>query len=315
MLQASPISLRRLPFEHGAEALRLVARAWPQDERAAQLAAISALATSGRASELVLVEARRDRQLVGASLAQCLPGKAAVVWSPQIAEVEDLATQQLLLQELHRFLSEAGVQLAQALVDEPSVDVRAALQAAGYIHAGDLSYMAALADCFPHRPPAAPLSYEPYQPDQPDRLERLVAATYGGSLDCPLVDGMRETADVLAGYRAVGVFRSDLWLIVRGHDRDVGCLLLADHPDENQLEIVYLGLVPAARGRGWGRLITAQALWMARQCRRSRVVLAVDATNWPAIAIYVAVGFAGWDRRSVLVRSFRGDATSAAPTT
>jgi ribosomal protein S18 acetylase RimI-like enzyme len=100
------------------------------------------------------------------------------------------------------------------------------------------------------------------------------------------------------------VFDPQRWLIVGEGRHDIGCLLLADYPRDDQWELVYMGLVREARGRGLGAAIVRHAQWLARQAERSRLVLAVDADNWPAIAVYVACGFVTWDHRSVYVRVF-----------
>jgi ribosomal protein S18 acetylase RimI-like enzyme len=284
------------------DALHLAAEAWPADERAGQLAAIRQIVADGMAGELVLVAARRGGRLVGAELAHKLAGRSAVVWAPQLRGGENSATTLALLAELHKQLARADVQLCQALLESATSPEANLLLAAGYQHAGDLLYMAADAKSFPAQPPTMPLVLESWTPASEERLARVVEATYRGSLDCPLVDGMRKTADVLAGYRAVGKFRPELWMIAHESNEDVGCLLLADHPGQEQWEIVYLGIAPQFRGRGWGKLLTRHALWLAGEAGRARVVLAVDAANAPAVNAYAECGFAAWDRRSALVR-------------
>jgi mycothiol synthase len=89
------------------------------------------------------------------------------------------------------------------------------------------------------------------------------------------------------------------------HDgADLGCLLLADHPDQRIWELVYMGIVPEARGRGLGLALARQAQWRARQAGAERLVLAVDAANEPALRGYAAAGFITWDRRSVFLKLF-----------
>ena len=83
--------------------------------------------------------------------------------------------------------------------------------------------------------------------------------------------------------------------------RDVGCLLLADHPRHNSMELLYLGLIPAARGRGWGKHLVRRAQGLTRLAGRSRLVLAVDAANAPAVQTYTATGFQAWQRRRLYV--------------
>jgi ribosomal protein S18 acetylase RimI-like enzyme len=129
--------------------------------------------------------------------------------------------------------------------------------------------------------------------------------TYEGTLDCPALNGVRRLEDVVEGYRATGSFRTENWLIARESGRDIGVLLLTDHPSARHWELMYMGVVSAARGRELGRQITRHALWLARCADVERVVLAVDAANRPALAMYERAGFAAWDRRSVFVRFLR----------
>ena len=46
-------------------------------------------------------------------------------------------------------------------------------------------------------------------------------------------------------------------------------LLLADHPKARHWELMYMGLVPEVRGRGWGRQIARYAQWLAAARRSS----------------------------------------------
>ncbi len=100
---------------------------------------------------------------------------------------------------------------------------------------------------------------------------------------------------------------------MRHSQRDIGCLLLADHPESNQWELVYMGLVPEARGRGWGAKIARHAQWEAQRAGRERLVLAVDAANRPAVAMYQQAGLFAWDRRVVLLRVLTGGPAAQSP--
>ena len=119
------------------------------------------------------------------------------------------------------------------------------------------------------------------------------------------VDGPLTTADVFAGYRAVGEFRPDLWHIAIHNGADVGCLLVNLHPDVAHAEIVYVAVVPEVRGRGLGLALTRHAQWLASQTKSQRLVLAVDAANEPAIRLYSKAGFDVFDRRAVWIHSLR----------
>jgi len=135
-------------------------------------------------------------------------------------------------------------------------------------------------------------------------LAHIVEATYEQSLDCPAMDGLRSIEDILDGYRATGRFDPSRWLIVEHEGRDVGCLLLTDHPMHENWELVYMGVVARDRGHGWGVEIARHAQWLTRQAGRPRLVLAVDAANGPGIEMYSAAGFQAWDRRAVYLRTF-----------
>ena len=77
---------------------------------------------------------------------------------------------------------------------------------------------------------------------------------------------------------------------------------MADHRPAPHWELVYMGLVPSARGYGYGEQITRKAMWQARQGGAEKLVLAVDLANSPALAMYARAGFISWDRRQVFAR-------------
>lgn len=288
--------------------LALAAQAWPEEERAAQWQAIGAAVRAGNSADIVLLAARRGQELLAAAVAQALPGRSAVVWLPQFAapprdEQQSLAS--LLMTRLLGDLAAHGVQLAQALVSCDDQRAATQLQCSGFEFSADLLYLAAPADSFPEQPPRLPFVLEAFQMADGIRLVRLIERTYVGTLDCPRLDNLRETADVVAGYLAVGQFRPELWQIARYGGQDVGCLLVNLHPEVNHAEIVYLGLVPEVRGRGWGLELARQAQWQAELAECDQAVLAVDAANHPAIRMYAAAGFVQWDRRATWIKSLR----------
>jgi mycothiol synthase len=286
--------------------LAVAAQAWAQAERAAQWQGLAAIVRDGRPQDVVLLAARLNDRLVAAQLGQMLPGQVAVVWPPQFTERIDVDRVRLADQLFDRLsweLAAGGAQLAQGLVAGEDPDTCALFATGGYRRAADLLYLAAEQKDFPDEPVALAFEIEPFTLDQAPRLADLIERTYVGTLDCPQIDGLRKTADVIAGYRSVGQFRPELWRFVRHEGADVGCLLVNLHPDVRHAEIVYLALVTEARGRGWGKLLARQAQWLARQANCERVVLAVDAANAPAIRLYDLARFAVFDRRSVWIKS------------
>jgi ribosomal protein S18 acetylase RimI-like enzyme len=139
-------------------------------------------------------------------------------------------------------------------------------------------------------------------------LAELIDETYIATQDCPSLNGLRETLDVVAGYQHVGEFRPDRWLILEStapasFRKYGGCLILARHAAHHTMELIYVGVTPGFRQQGLGRKLTQHAQWLAAQDQCERLVLAVDAANEPAIAMYSAAGFWAWEERAIWVKS------------
>ena len=312
------------PRARQGAALALVFDQLAPQVRADHVAGLLASARLGKLSLDGLLEARRNGQTLAAMWTQVQPGRAAGVWPPRMASSAgnaphgaadphtpaadtaaalSAAADSLLASAVDR-LSQLGVRIAQALLPCDAEEDAVRLQRSGFVHLADLVYMVSVVDKFPQDPSDSDVEFEPLSADNHARLAQVVERTYEATLDCPKLNGVREMADVLEGHRAVGSFSASRWLIVRHRERDVGCLLLAQHAAESQLEIVYTGLVREARGHGWGLEITRHAQRLTRSAGCSRLVLAVDADNSPAIRMYTAAGFAAWEQRRALLRIF-----------
>ncbi len=274
-------------------------------DRAAQVNMLIGSETAANTAAEGLLTARRDGQVVGAVFFQVQPGRTALVWPPRLADGEPETTACALLETACQRLQGKGVCLAMALLESPAGADEPLLGQVGFAPLADLSYMVSTEDHFPRSQPSGPLQLEPDSQVNHDRLVGVIEATYEQTLDCPRLNGVRRTEDVLAGYRATGVYSPENWLIVRHDRRDVGCLILADHPSHGNFELVYMGVMPRYRGKRWGVDITRFAQWRAARTGRQRLVLAVDAANVPAIDMYRSVGFQVWEQRRVLARAVR----------
>jgi len=293
-----------VPAEQQAEALRFVFSRLAERDRRRQLETFLTAAPGTEVCLSGLLGASRHGRLVGAVLSQIQPGKTAVLWPPRIIGGEPAATAASLLETACQRLAREQIYMVQALLETDASPDAAVLLEGGFERLAKLFYLVSPEVEFPSQPPWGSLDFEHYSPANHPRLAGVVEATYGQTLDCPRLNGVRQIEDVLAGYRATGVFDPERWLIVRHDGRDVGCLLLADHPKDGNYELVYMGLAASVRGRGWGMDIARQAQWRTRQAGRTRLVLAVDTANQPALRIYTAVGFRVWDRRSAYVKVF-----------
>jgi ribosomal protein S18 acetylase RimI-like enzyme len=206
-----------------------------------------------------------------------------------------------LLEAAVRIAAAGGARLVQALLEPNAGTVANQLRRAGFQQVAELQYLVSSPQNFPTSPPAERLAFEPWSAAAQGRLESVVERSYVGTRDCPQLNGVRLTSEVLAGYRSAGPFDPQRWLLVRHAGQDVGCLLLVEHP-QKIWELAYMGLTPEARGQGWGLELTRHGQWLARQAGASRFVLAVDATNAPALRIYAAAGLDCWDRRGAWLR-------------
>jgi len=293
------------------EALTLLAASAPPEDREAYLTETSRMVLEDP-SLVHLAVARDGSQLTACSMAMRQPGCLGVVWPPVAAApraLDDRLDEVMrgLLRASRDWLADRGTVMAQVILPAVDEHQRRQLEAERFFHLADLLYLGCPAERFPAAEPILPMAFSPYCAEMHDRFARVVDATYEGTRDCPQLNGVRAIDDVLAGYRASGVFRPELWSLFQHGEHDVGCLFLADHPRHGNVELVYMGLLPQWRGRGWGASIVRQAQWVARRLQRERLVLAVDAENRPAIDAYAACGFEAWDRRTVYACRFSSE--------
>jgi len=290
--------------EAAEEVLRLALSGMSAQGAAEQLDLFLGGIRSGEQSTEGLWQARRGGELVGAVASQVQIGRTAVVWPPRTVAPEPLATAQHLLAAACQGIARRGIRVAYAILERVSRADNGLLRDAGFQSLATLLYLMCPECEFPDRSAPGPLAYEPYEPAKRDRLAQLVEATYEGTLDCPALNGLRGMEDILAGYQATGAFAPERWLLLRHQGQDVGCLLLADHPEDENWELVYMGLVPCARGARWGQQVVRHAQWLTGQAGRPRLVLAVDAANHPAVTMYTCTGFRAWGRRKVYLKVF-----------
>lgn len=287
-------------------ALDLVLRPLSSDDRPRIIDQTLRAADEGRRSLDGLFAARRGRRVVGAVWAEIQPGRTAGVWSPQVADPQAQALESALLAHAADYLRDRGVVMAQALVAMEAQSSAATFRAAGFEHLTDLIYLVSASGQFPTAPVARSLTFEPVCSDNEARLDAVVEATYQQTLDCPRLNDVRDCRDVLAGYRDISHDDTSHWFLARSGDHDIGCLLLARHAEIETWEVVYMGLVVEARGKGWGVELARHAQWLVRAAGGDRLMLAVDAANEPAIKADAAAGFVTFDRRRVFVRFFDG---------
>src|SRR5688572_711002 len=136
------LHVSRSPLTPDSHALQLALRAWPAADQEALLRTVTETQHAST-SPLVLIEARRGAILAGAVIAQCVPGRAALVWPPQLVEPQPLVTSSALMDELCRELTDRDVVIAQSLIHPESLLDAEHLQAGGFSLLADLLYLQA----------------------------------------------------------------------------------------------------------------------------------------------------------------------------
>jgi mycothiol synthase len=261
-----------------------------------------------------LFVALREGQLRGAAWGQLQPGNTAVFWPPRLDAGERASpTAERLTAAVLGVLDKLNVAMSQVLLPAPDAADAPLLEVAGFRYFTDLVYLTCERHGFPaSQPDESGLEFVPYDVSQRERLAQIAEKTYEGTHDFAALGSERNLNDVIDGYMATGRFDPSRWFVVRASlaeesdVSDVGVLLLAEHPDSNHFELIYMGLAPASRGRGWGRQIIEFAKWIAYRASAERIVCAVDAVNRPGLTVYRDTGFRSWDRRSVFLRFLRG---------
>lgn len=248
-----------------------------------------------------LVVALENGELRGAAWGQRQPGSTAILWPPRFIDAKYVALERPLVEAVGHSLDSAGIRMSQILLQDTQTPLATKLQVAGFARLTELLYLNWESAAFEFSPPAS-VEFEPYRDSEGPRLAALVERTYEATQDCPALGGQRPMPEVLDGYRATGVFDPNRWRFIRELERDVGVLLLTEHAAANHWELLYVGLVPAARGQRLGHIAVRHAQALAYASGAERIVLAVDADNFPAIKMYNETGFQLWDRRTVFVR-------------
>lgn len=235
------------------------------------------------------------------------PGRTAMFFASHPANAEDVQPIGSIIHHAAEQIAQTDVHLAQALLDPTSQLDRDMFRAGNFSELAYLSYMQrpvprstrSLEVTFPEN-----ITLKQYDESLQQQLISILEATYQDTLDCPALRGLRQTQDILRGHQSTGEFDPELWTLLYVNDTPAGALLLNPSPQQDSVELVYLGLAPQARGKGLGRSLLRHGL--AKVAGRHRTItLAVDEQNHPALALYRAEKFRSVLRRVAMIRSIR----------
>jgi len=250
--------------------------------------------------------ATRAGTLIGAIVSRLVPGRVGWLWPPHLDEGEFVCgndariAEQLVRCAIDR-MARAGIRLVQTLL--PTDASSEALVTNGLRRIAEMIRMVR-----PAGPPpivsdnSAALEFLPFAETLRRDFEEVVLHTYEQSRDCPELDGLRSVSETLDGYLASGESPARLWYLAAEFGKYVGCLLVAEFPDEARCDLQYMGVVREARGRRLGMRIAARAIELADECGADELWLSVDSRNLPAIRHYQSLGFIEADRRVAYFR-------------
>ena len=294
----SEIVIVACPEENRVEAVRLLNEGLTADQQAALPAALNSVRHQDEDAFAGLFVALQQESLVGSTWVQLTPGRTAVVWPP---ERSGLAARRLM-QRAAEFIASRNLPLAQILVAAEATQDAELFAAGGFNPLVDLVYLAIENSQFATAQSDSQLDFIAGAGNDPQRLGQLLVDTYRQTLDCPEINGLRTAEDILASYTAQGDYDPNRWYFLQHAGADVGVLLLTEYRGTGTWELIYMGVIPAARGNRFGRQVLRFAIDAARLGGAERLVLAADERNAPALALYRAAGMVSWDRRRVYAR-------------
>jgi mycothiol synthase len=241
----------------------------------------------------------------GALVCVPLAGAGGLVWPPFVKKgPQRIAQEDQLVRAACSWLRLRGAKLAQALLAPANAALARPLQRNGFVHTTRLQYMQhhLHGDFAPSLESLA--SYQTFRQCPREVFLQILMRTYQGSLDCPELNGVRTPDEILQGHMAQGAFDPERWWLAYEADRPLGVVLASAETDGGGWDLSYVGVVPEARRRGWGRTLTQLVLRQARSAGAAQVTVSVDARNRPACKLYRGMGFEPCGEREVYLTIF-----------
>ena len=194
------------------------------------------------------------------------------------------------------------VALVQGLLDTDEHLEQAVLERGGFTKLATLHYMQRTVRSDAPAPTwTQPAELLTWQEDLRQEFLDLLDATYIDTLDCPGLHGTRRIEDVLEGHMATGQFAASWWSLLKVDGQSAGMMLLSPIPEAECVELVYLGLSPAHRGKGLATGLVQHGLWQCARARQRKLCLAVDERNTPALRLYKRFAFRGSARKLAFI--------------
>jgi ribosomal protein S18 acetylase RimI-like enzyme len=226
-----------------------------------------------------------------------LPGASGLFWLPK-TEPSDAVLEERLVQFGLEWLRRRGAKIAQAMIHPKDAEFVGPLLQRGFRLVTRLQYLERLLDRLPP-PTTTSLSYSTYSEENRHAFHTTLLRSYEGTLDCPELNDVRTIDEIIAGHMGQGHFRPEHWRLALDRERPIGVALGTEVPESAAWDLSYLGVVPEARRRGYGRELAVSMLREAQQGQASKLIVAVDERNEPALQLYRELGFLSTDVREV----------------
>jgi len=240
----------------------------------------------------------------GACVVLADPGKVGIALYPAAGEdgVDEAALSRAIAAATDDALAD-GLSLVQSIPPEDAEADVVVLVDAGFRLLAELQYMRRdlTGKPEPHLPQREEVTVETFGEYSQEELAAVIQATYQDSLDCPGLAELREMDDVLEGHRATGIFNPSTWWLVRWEGQAAGCVLV-NQSISGEAQMVYLGVIPAFRGRGLARWMTAAVMQACWQEGLTAMTLAVDRRNATAARAYRAAGLTICRERNAYIK-------------
>lgn len=234
-----------------------------------------------------------EGQIRSACLCADSPGRIASVFIPALPRYLEPASIVVgLLTESIRLARQRNIQILQTtLAPEATLEADRYNQA-GFQRLTQLIYM----ECDLTQPiardvPKDEITWETYTANNHEQFAKVIQETYIDSLDCVALNGVRNIEDIVASHRGAGKFNADHWLLARVAGEPMGVILLSYIPERWAYEVVYMGVLPAMRGRRFGATLLRRAIDLVREQAVNTLCLTVDMSNLPAQRLYREFGF------------------------
>ena len=284
---ADGIEVRPPRHEETADIVRLLTDGESEMRRHLITSAVSGALNNPNAKTIGLV-AVCGNSVLGAAIASAMPGGTGVLIGFRIDANANAEVGKQLYQYVANYLGALGVSFVQAICDPenpPAEWLSIELK-----HLADLDYLSADTLAIQAQR-CTELDFQEATQFSDAELTALLDATFLETLDCPSMNQYRNASETLASYRAASQYDPTAWRIALHSETPVGCVLTMPFPTSEALELTYMGIVPAARGRRWGEALVAEATRVAHSRSLKSINLGVDRTNTPAISIYRDCGF------------------------